>query len=87
MLACCRSSAPITVFGTPLEITLSELSLEAFYPADAETAAALEDAGYRVANEFGAIATCSIPDALEVLGWDREESRLGIRNSSALSTA
>jgi transcriptional regulator with XRE-family HTH domain len=31
----------ITVFGTPVEITLSELSLEAFYPADAETAAAL----------------------------------------------
>jgi hypothetical protein len=31
----------ITVFGTPIEITLSELSLEAFYPADPETAAAL----------------------------------------------
>ncbi|SRR5579871_5015353 len=31
----------ITVFGTPVEITLSELSLEAFYPADPETAAAL----------------------------------------------
>lgn len=26
-----------TVFGTPVEITLSELSLEAFYPADAST--------------------------------------------------
>lgn len=33
----------VTVFGTPVEITLSELSLEAFYPADAETAAALSD--------------------------------------------
>lgn len=31
----------ITVFGTPVEITLSELSLEAFYPADPETAARL----------------------------------------------
>jgi len=31
----------VTVFGTPVEITLSELSLEAFYPADPETAAAL----------------------------------------------
>ena len=31
----------ITVFGTPTEITLSELSLEAFYPADDATAAAL----------------------------------------------
>jgi transcriptional regulator with XRE-family HTH domain len=31
----------ITVFGTPVEVTLSELSLEAFYPADAATAAAM----------------------------------------------
>jgi transcriptional regulator with XRE-family HTH domain len=30
-----------TVFGTPVEITLSELALETFFPADAETAAAL----------------------------------------------
>jgi transcriptional regulator with XRE-family HTH domain len=27
------------VFGTPLEVTLSELALESFFPADAETAA------------------------------------------------
>jgi transcriptional regulator with XRE-family HTH domain len=33
----------VTVFGTPVEITLLELSLEAFYPADPETAAALSD--------------------------------------------
>jgi transcriptional regulator with XRE-family HTH domain len=32
----------ITVFGTPVEVTLSELSLEAFYPADAQTAAAMQ---------------------------------------------
>ncbi len=31
----------VTVFGTPVEITLSELSLEAFYPADDTTAAAM----------------------------------------------
>lgn len=31
----------ITVFGTPVEITLSEMSLEAFYPADDATAQAL----------------------------------------------
>ena len=31
----------VTVFGTPVEITLSEFTLEAFYPADSETAAAL----------------------------------------------
>jgi transcriptional regulator with XRE-family HTH domain len=32
----------ITVFGTPVEITLSELSLEAFYPADEATAATMQ---------------------------------------------
>lgn len=31
----------ITVFGTPVDITLSELAVEAFYPADAATADAL----------------------------------------------
>jgi transcriptional regulator with XRE-family HTH domain len=31
----------ITVFGTPTDITLSELALETFFPADDETAAAL----------------------------------------------
>jgi hypothetical protein len=30
-----------TVFGTPVDITLSELAIEAFLPADAETAAIL----------------------------------------------
>jgi transcriptional regulator with XRE-family HTH domain len=30
-----------TVFGTPLDITLSELAIEAFFPADAHTAEAL----------------------------------------------
>ena len=30
-----------TVFGTPLDITLSELALEAFFPADPATADAL----------------------------------------------
>jgi MmyB-like transcription regulator ligand binding domain len=37
----------ITVFGTAVEITLSELSLEAFYPADPETAAALSGSRIR----------------------------------------
>lgn len=31
----------VTVFGTPVEITLSEVTLEAFYPADQETAQVL----------------------------------------------
>jgi transcriptional regulator with XRE-family HTH domain len=30
-----------TVFGTPIDVTLSELALESFYPADPPTAAAL----------------------------------------------
>lgn len=30
-----------TVFGTPVDITLSELALETFFPADAATAEAL----------------------------------------------
>jgi transcriptional regulator with XRE-family HTH domain len=31
-----------TVFGTPVEVTLSELSIESFYPADEQTAARLQ---------------------------------------------
>jgi hypothetical protein len=30
-----------TVFGTPIDITLSELAIEAFFPADEATANAL----------------------------------------------
>jgi transcriptional regulator with XRE-family HTH domain len=30
-----------TIFGTPLDVTLSELAVESFFPADAETAEAL----------------------------------------------
>ena len=30
-----------TVFGTPIDVTLSELAIEAFFPADDATAAAL----------------------------------------------
>ena len=33
-----------TVFGTPVEVTLSELALETFFPADASTAAFLRAA-------------------------------------------
>jgi transcriptional regulator with XRE-family HTH domain len=33
----------ITVFGTPVDITLSELALEAFFPADAATAKLLRE--------------------------------------------
>lgn len=35
-----------TVFGTPREVTLSELAIEAFYPADDATRAALTAEGF-----------------------------------------
>ncbi len=37
-----------TVFGTPVDVTLSELALEAFYPADEATTAAFRTVGSRV---------------------------------------
>jgi transcriptional regulator with XRE-family HTH domain len=39
--------ATVTTFGTALDVTLDELSVEAFYPADAATARALEAAAAR----------------------------------------
>jgi hypothetical protein len=30
-----------TVFGAPLDVTVAELAIESFYPADARTAAAV----------------------------------------------
>jgi hypothetical protein len=35
------SLRPNTTFGTATDITLAELSIESFFPADAETAAAV----------------------------------------------
>jgi transcriptional regulator with XRE-family HTH domain len=37
-----------TVFGTPIDVTLSELALESFFPADAATAAALRNLAHDV---------------------------------------
>jgi transcriptional regulator with XRE-family HTH domain len=37
-----RFFSTTTVFGTPIDVTLSELALESFYPADSATAAALQ---------------------------------------------
>jgi transcriptional regulator with XRE-family HTH domain len=34
-----------TVFGSPLDVTVAELAIESFYPADAATAAAMRDMG------------------------------------------
>lgn len=37
----------ITIFGTPLDVTLSELAVESFFPADAETGAFLRELAAR----------------------------------------
>ena len=37
----------VTIFGTPVDITLSELAIEAFFPADAESAALLANLAVR----------------------------------------
>lgn len=41
-----RFFSTTTVFGTPLEITLSELAIESFFPADADTARLLQAEGH-----------------------------------------
>ena len=33
----------VASFGTPIDITVAELAIESFYPADAETAAVLRE--------------------------------------------
>src|SRR5690606_38696243 len=38
-----RLISTTTVFGTPTDVTLSEIALESFFPADAATAEALHD--------------------------------------------
>jgi len=40
-----------TVFGTPVDITLSELAIEAFFPADAQTADALREFAQQAADK------------------------------------
>lgn len=40
-----RMFSTITTFGTPMDITLDEVAVESYYPADAESAAYFEDPG------------------------------------------
>lgn len=42
-----RFVSTVTIFGTPLDITLSEMAIEAFFPADAESAALLQQLAAR----------------------------------------
>jgi hypothetical protein len=41
----------VAAFGTPLDVTLSELAIESFFPADAATATALGALVGRVPGE------------------------------------
>jgi hypothetical protein len=49
----------VTVFGTALDITLAELTVEAFYPADAATAQVLAAQGEPVTPTQSSRAACS----------------------------
>ncbi|MHA4816581.1 helix-turn-helix domain-containing protein [Streptomyces aculeolatus] len=40
-----RLFSTITTFGTPMDVTLAEVSIESYYPADARTAAHFENPG------------------------------------------
>jgi hypothetical protein len=42
-----RLFSTIATFGTALDVTIAELAIESFFPADAETAAALTGAAGR----------------------------------------
>lgn len=43
----------VATFGTPLDVTLSELSIESFFPADAETAAVLRRLPAQIRGDAG----------------------------------
>jgi transcriptional regulator with XRE-family HTH domain len=45
-----RLFSTTTVFGTPLDVTVAELAIEAFYPADTDTANALLHSQYELAG-------------------------------------
>jgi hypothetical protein len=38
-----RLFSTVATFGTALDVTIAELAIESFFPADAETAATLRD--------------------------------------------
>ena len=46
----------VTVFGTPLDITLAELAIESFFPADPQTTEALARIAREVAPRSEALA-------------------------------
>ncbi|HEX6096503.1 MAG TPA: helix-turn-helix transcriptional regulator [Thermoanaerobaculia bacterium] len=47
----CSFFSTTTIFGTPVDVTLSELAVEAFYPADEKTAALLSSSVPRSSSE------------------------------------
>jgi hypothetical protein len=44
-----RLFSTITTFGTPMDITLDEVAIESYYPADAESAAYFADRAFPAA--------------------------------------
>jgi transcriptional regulator with XRE-family HTH domain len=72
-----RLLSTTTVFGTPVEVTLSELAIEAFFPADAETARTLVSLGARNLRQsrspFGRSSSFAV--ALERVALERSLER------------
>ena len=73
----------ITVFGTPLDVTLSELAIESFFPADEATRMALEEAEHRfglsrdctpICGGGIALRACGALDAEPMLAPDDEDA-------------
>lgn len=60
-----RLFSTITTFGTPQDITLDEISIESYYPADDESAAILRN----LADGHGRPGDASGPAAGFVTGW------------------
>ncbi|WP_433384057.1 helix-turn-helix domain-containing protein [Actinoplanes sp. CA-142083] len=46
-----RLFSTITTFGTPMDITVDEIAIESYYPADAESAAYLSDASVNLSDQ------------------------------------
>jgi len=57
-----------TIFGTPVDITLSELALETFFPADEDTARQLQAVLSQEADRHGVLAPAKDDASLQFVG-------------------
>ena len=69
----------IATFGTALDITLAELAIEAFLPADAATAAALH-ARFAPARRRPAELHGAAEEGGELVGFGRRRGRFDLRS-------